>query len=181
MMKTKISLLKSVTVLCGALLPFLFYTCSKDEPKQYPTCWDNIKNQNETGVDCGGICPFTCPSKMTAKINGVQWTADTTNIDVSYTSASKTLSITGRTANTFYPTITLVYVGNLTPGTYALNASTTYAKDISSFVTFDSGTITFNTIDTHDRLLNGSFAFTCHDSGGTIYTISEGIFEDLEY
>ena len=144
-------------------------------------CFDGIKNQNESGIDCGGICPFRCPQKMSAKINGTFWTADTSNLAVSYTPASKTLSITGRTANTFYPVITLVYVGNLTPGTYALNASTTYAKDISSFITFDSGTITFNNIDTHDRILNGGFAFTCHDSGGTTYTISEGVFEELEY
>ncbi len=28
--------------------------------KPAPTCFDNIKNQNETGVDCGGVCAKVC-------------------------------------------------------------------------------------------------------------------------
>lgn len=26
-----------------------------------PTCSDGIQNQDETGIDCGGVCPDTCP------------------------------------------------------------------------------------------------------------------------
>lgn len=31
-------------------------------PPVYPTCWDGIQNQGESGVDCGGPCPSSCPS-----------------------------------------------------------------------------------------------------------------------
>jgi hypothetical protein len=35
------------------------------------TCFDNIKNQNEKGTDCGGICTKLCPSDISAPI--VMW------------------------------------------------------------------------------------------------------------
>lgn len=28
-----------------------------------PTCFDNIQNQNETGIDCGGVCAISCEQK----------------------------------------------------------------------------------------------------------------------
>ncbi len=31
--------------------------------KACPTCSDNIKNQGEEGVDCGGACPLICPKE----------------------------------------------------------------------------------------------------------------------
>ena len=31
--------------------------------KPAPTCFDNIQNQNETGVDCGGVCAISCEQK----------------------------------------------------------------------------------------------------------------------
>jgi Mg-chelatase subunit ChlD len=36
-----------------------------------PTCTDNRKNQNETGVDCGGVCTRICP--LDAKALSVEW------------------------------------------------------------------------------------------------------------
>jgi hypothetical protein len=33
-----------------------------------PTCFDDKKNQNEKGVDCGGTCSKLCPSDITAPI-----------------------------------------------------------------------------------------------------------------
>jgi hypothetical protein len=32
------------------------------------TCFDNVKNQNEKGVDCGGICTRICPSDISVPI-----------------------------------------------------------------------------------------------------------------
>ena len=32
-------------------------TCSSPNPNPTPTCSDNIQNQGETGIDCGGPCP----------------------------------------------------------------------------------------------------------------------------
>lgn len=33
-----------------------------------PTCFDGKKNQNEKGVDCGGVCSRLCPSDISAPI-----------------------------------------------------------------------------------------------------------------
>lgn len=41
------------------VLILVFYLILKDNP----TCNDNIQNQRETGVDCGGPC-FPCPEKI---------------------------------------------------------------------------------------------------------------------
>jgi len=38
-----------------------------------PTCFDGIKNGNETGVDCGGSCQRLCPSAFLAP--SVPWTS----------------------------------------------------------------------------------------------------------
>lgn len=47
-----------------ALPLFLFF-------HKTPTCFDNKKNQNEKGVDCGGACTRLCPSDISAPI--VMW------------------------------------------------------------------------------------------------------------
>lgn len=50
-------------VIVGVPLFFFFNKTS--------TCFDNIKNQNEKGVDCGGACTRLCPSDISAPI--VMW------------------------------------------------------------------------------------------------------------
>lgn len=52
-----------VVVIVGIPL-FLFF--HKD-----PTCFDNKKNQDEKGVDCGGVCTRICPTNISAPI--VMW------------------------------------------------------------------------------------------------------------
>lgn len=41
-----------------------------------PNCLDNIQNQNETGVDCGGVCPTVCvdpvPQEVVDRVR-VEW------------------------------------------------------------------------------------------------------------
>ncbi|HEC94209.1 MAG TPA: hypothetical protein ENI56_02455 [Candidatus Kaiserbacteria bacterium] len=29
-----------------------------------PSCTDGVQNQNETGVDCGGVCPYLCTTQV---------------------------------------------------------------------------------------------------------------------
>lgn len=41
-----------LVVLAGIFFLFYFFTL-----KPEPTCFDNRQNQNEQGVDCGGVCP----------------------------------------------------------------------------------------------------------------------------
>lgn len=43
------------TVIIGGILFLLF--------RSAPTCFDDIQNQNEIGVDCGGVCGVICEQK----------------------------------------------------------------------------------------------------------------------
>lgn len=47
----------TLIVLGVPLVYFAFTLLSEPES----TCVDNIQNQNEEGIDCGGDCPFPCP------------------------------------------------------------------------------------------------------------------------
>lgn len=40
--------------------------------KKDPTCQDGIRNQNEHGVDCGGVCVVACPYEVQATPT-IQW------------------------------------------------------------------------------------------------------------
>ncbi|MFT4303835.1 MAG: CARDB domain-containing protein [Candidatus Woesearchaeota archaeon] len=31
--------------------------------QHHETCYDGIQNQNEEGIDCGGVCPYPCPDE----------------------------------------------------------------------------------------------------------------------
>lgn len=37
-----------------------------------PNCADNIQNQNETGIDCGGVCPNACAVSVPQEVGKVQ-------------------------------------------------------------------------------------------------------------
>lgn len=37
-------------------------SCTKNLTEQEPSCNDGIQNQNETSIDCGGVCPSACPT-----------------------------------------------------------------------------------------------------------------------
>ncbi len=49
-----------IYVIILILLGFLIYSWLK--PK--PSCFDGVQNQNETGVDCGGVCAKQCDKKF---------------------------------------------------------------------------------------------------------------------
>jgi len=145
-------------------------------------CADGIKNQDEIGVDCGGICDQKCPPSMSAVVDGSGWKADEEKISSSFVQNSSTLQISGSPSGSFYPRIQLVYVGELKFGTFPLHSNTSFLSDLSSFVQFDSGSITFTLVDTRNRLLSGSFSFSCTDnSSGTVHNITSGVFELVGY
>src|SRR5437868_6185831 len=50
----------------------LFSGCKKETKE---TCSDGIKNQNETGVDCGGSC-MVCPTCSDGIMNGAETGVD---------------------------------------------------------------------------------------------------------
>ena len=175
------TILKCKAVIVVALISFLFFSC-KDEHPVIENCFDGIQNQNETGVDCGGIC-MKCKldPKMIAKINGSTWSADTGNLAVSYNPNAPLLTITGRTKSTIYPTMTLGYSGSIAVGTYPLSNSTTFTKSFTSQVALiNSGTIKFTEV--RNGLIKGTFSFTCTEMGGGATTsITDGVFQDLDY
>jgi hypothetical protein len=167
-------------------LPLLFLLllagCTNEDLEPAASCFDGLKNQDELGVDCGGRCEDDCPAVMTAQVNGAGWAAAAANISSSYTSGSSTLNITGSPASGVFPRIQLVYLGSLALGSHALDPSTSYLPDIGSFIQFQSGTISFTSIDSRNRVLGGGFSFTCTDTAaGATYTVANGLFELVPY
>ena len=49
------------------------YGCNQSIRACSATCTDGIQNQNETGVDCGGVCPATC---MQCAAEDIDWDSD---------------------------------------------------------------------------------------------------------
>lgn len=60
--KQLLILLILFSIIGGAL--YLVYVLKKE-----PTCSDGIQNQNEEGIDCGGICPLSCLEKRAQPLN----------------------------------------------------------------------------------------------------------------
>lgn len=117
--------------------------------KPAPTCFDNVQNQNETGVDCGGVCqpcelknlvpldadwikyfPAGNQTAIVAKINNtnIRWAADsfTFALDIYGTSSVKIKTITG---NSF------IYSGEIK---YLFELSDIDSKNISDVKIFFS-------------------------------------------
>ncbi len=49
-----------ISLIVGAVVVAFLATVLIATFKQVPSCADNIQNQGETGVDCGGPCPYLC-------------------------------------------------------------------------------------------------------------------------
>jgi uncharacterized protein DUF6252 len=158
---------------------FIFFSCSKKDEIPVETCFDKIKNQNETDVDCGGTCK-PCPQSMTAKVNGNSWEADTASIAASYSSTGSKFLLKGNAAG-FYPQISLVYLEAFSTGEHTLDHSSSFTPSFSGFATFiSSGTLTISELDTRNRLISGSFHFTSNDASST-YNVTEGTFINVRY
>jgi hypothetical protein len=116
------------------LLFFVITSCSETIDNT-GTCSDGVKNQGEQGIDCGGPCPGACPScadgimnqgetavdcggpcdpcypRLSAKIDGVEWSATSRN---AFLSAPGTIRIYGTNTQSNF---TLYYSGVFVPGT----------------------------------------------------------------
>src|SRR4030095_7117121 len=67
--------IKSFSTLFCLTMALFLTSCNTTDTgisKPFPDCYDGIKNQDETGIDCGGSC-VPCPAKVTAKIDGIVW------------------------------------------------------------------------------------------------------------
>lgn len=80
--RRKYMYLSAVAVLCFAALVFIWSTFFMTQS----TCFDNQKNGNEFGVDCGGSCALVC--QVTAREPVVLWARAFQNREGSYTAAA---------------------------------------------------------------------------------------------
>lgn len=166
----------------GLICAILLSSCGKDENKKTETCFDGIMNQDETDVDCGGVCSQLCQyiTEMSAKINGNAWTADTAS--AKFTSGSQLFNLNGQKKSSFVPRIQLVYTGTLSLGVHTLGTGTSYLPDISATITFNSGSMNITKLDSRNSILSGTFSFQCTDTNtGTVYQVTDGVFKNVTY
>jgi len=156
------------------------------------TCTDGIQNGTETGVDCGGTCPacdttveppVTTDPNMSANVNGSAWEATGAGID-SYGS----LSIVGLgvTAAGDSVTIAISYAGDYLVGTYDFAdigvGAVIAINDVTAECASTIGTLAFNTFDTINQQVSGTFTFTCLDAdGNSLHTVDSGTFTSVPY
>ncbi len=176
----------------------LFLACSilgigacKKTTSAAATCTDGIKNQHETGIDCGGEC-----FSFNATVNGSSgngWSA------ISAGNPSTGFVLISAATNAGDPGV-LLQVNNVTgPGTYTINTCATAGNFLQCTIgpsatqvqyrtdATHTGTITFTKADRTLKGLSGTFSFTANQydavSNTTVgpgtATIINGSFNDV--
>lgn len=56
----------------AASVAFAFSSCRNEGNKIEPTCFDEVRNQGELGIDCGGPCPDCLPTCDDRILNGTE-------------------------------------------------------------------------------------------------------------
>jgi hypothetical protein len=56
----------------AASVAFALSSCRNEDNKIEPTCFDEVKNQGEVGIDCGGPCPDCLPTCDDRVLNGTE-------------------------------------------------------------------------------------------------------------
>lgn len=149
------------------------------------TCSDGTQNGEELGVDCGGPCPNACISQppvlntsFSAIINGNDWSATLP----SALELNEGITITGFSAPNV---IVMNYNEDFTTRTGNLDLTTNMATltgaDISDQCLAQSGSITFTKFDTANKVVSGTFEFTCQGTDGVDVVVTNGKFEDIKY
>ncbi|MBK7970134.1 MAG: hypothetical protein IPK08_14995 [Bacteroidetes bacterium] len=183
------------------LLFFVFTSCSETIDNT-GTCYDGVKNQGEQGIDCGGPCQAACAScadgimnqgetavdcggpcdpcypRLSAKIDGVDWSATSRN---AFISAPGMIRIYGTNTQSNF---TLYYSGVFESGT--TTAGSTFKGEFRSLsgdlYASTSGSISFSTFDTVARTISGTYQFLATDTtSGTQLTITSGVFNSINY
>ena len=160
------------------LIIFLGFTaCGKTDTaisKPVPDCFDNIQNQGEKGVDCGGPC-VPCPGKMTAKVDGQAWESVGS---ITSSVSNNSIFISGSSTNS---TISIIYNGPFAVGTFNLQ-SALYSNLSGSQYSTTQGTVTFSEWDTQYDLVYGTFEFAAFQIGGTdTVLVTNGTFQAVSF
>jgi len=142
--------------------------------KPVPDCFDNIQNQGEQGIDCGGPC-VPCPGKMTAMVDGQNWETIGT---ITSTVNNNSIFISGSSSNS---TISIIYTGPFETGTYNLQ-SALYTNPSGTQYSTTQGSITFDEWDEENDLVFGDFSFIAFQIGGTdTVNVTNGTFQSVTY
>jgi len=165
-----------------------FSSCDKDDDDDDPvaTCSDGILNQDETAIDCGGVCS-ACAETMVvlATIDGTAWKSET-NPTVTSSGGSITI-VADHESNGSRLEIT---VDGTTAGTYSGNdISMEYKPQASGgneiFVAGTSNTKEVVITEASGGKLSGTFSgdlmlLTTNPNPTTI-SITAGEFNELSY
>ena len=124
----------------------------------------------------------TATASFSAKVNGTLWTAS--NFLAGHQSLGNTSTVTGL-GTTAAEMINIDFTGSGT-GTYKMNDSNMGSVTIGSIncTTFFSdppvGEIVITKYDAANSKISGTFSFKAEDMSGTVYTITEGKFDNVE-
>ena len=142
----------------------------------YPDCYDNIQNQNEQGVDCGGPCA-PCQGKVTAYVDGVPWSSDG-NVSSSINNNS-IIILSGNGTST----ISFIHTGPFVTGTFSLQSALYSISASGTNYLSNQGSITFTKWDEVAEQVSGTFNFIAVESSGTGDTVkvNGGKFEFVPY
>ncbi len=190
-MKRKFFLFASALLLG---LSLSFYACDGDDDDNNNnnnnnnttgTCSDGVKNQGETGVDCGGPC-LKCEF-MSANIDGSDWEADQTSVEGRLLGSEIFIQGSKKDGSS---NIQLVYEGIWNPGTYTFKRAT-YSIQGHQYVLTDpnhsSVTFTTFTVDDpsyQDSTMTGTFTATLVDTLAVpmdTVEITNGNFTDIYF
>lgn len=155
---------KSILVICLLTIGLTsIQGCSTSDSETSlprPSCEDNIQNQGENGVDCGGPCS-PCKAKLSASVNGSDWQAQG-NINTSI-NGNSIIILSGNGTST----LSMIYTGPFTEGTYNLAAATYGITATAQNFISSEGSITFNSWDYANEQISGTFNFKAFDSSGS--------------
>lgn len=163
-----------VLMLTVALITGLASCDDGDDPVDAESCSDGIKNQNETAIDCGGVCPPCEALKYSAEISGYIWQAK--NISANYNGGK--LTISGDNAVTPLWLMSVVHNGATEPGTYSLSNGT--LQNVAQSFVFSNGSITITKWDKTARTVSGTYAMNFTSSNYSV-AVKNGVFSMIHY
>lgn len=172
----------------------MFAGCKKDSADDgntnttTETCSDGIKNQNETDIDCGGVCP-ACPlPSFNMTVNGAAWAADTLFCDTSLVGGNIRTFINAQKISNG-TSLQLGFSGNLplntlidllSPPSGVTITAKQYIALGTIYSTCTSGKITFTKIDYANKKASGTFSnIALSGSGGQTVNIANGSFVNI--
>jgi hypothetical protein len=163
----------------AVLLSVISAGCNKTDTgvsKPFPDCNDNIQNQGELGIDCGGPCA-PCLAQVTARIDGVPWSSQGQVTTIINNNSILFLSGNGTSSLSF------IHSGPFENGTYALQSAIYTINTTQTNYISNQGIITFSDWNESIGQVFGTFSFTAFDATGSGDTIqvTQGQFKFVPY